>query len=189
MWPINFNIIDIENKTGTTFKVINKDKRDWGNEILSESLMLSAIPILYTSLKLDPRFFELYSIAMTLFSSPCLQHPFYEEIFANFYKALERFIAIEITGKKKRVMLNELLQVFKDLKAPDDILEEVKKVYVLRNSTVMHSVGNEMNIGFIEAGKCKTVLDFVLHTYLTRRARNTKLIPEDEKILSQDTRI
>lgn len=172
LWPYKFKIHEIPSGQKITTKFITKEKRAWmGNTLSYEDLRKTAI-LFPVVAKLDEKFFEFYSVAMTLLSSPTIEHAFYQEIFANFYKIIERFAATEIvkTQKLRDIDLNKLKEIYKDLDSSDDLLEELDGLYRLRGSTVMHSLGKDKPVTFEEAGKCKTLADFLLHKHLLKRA-------------------
>ncbi len=173
VWPVRFDIRDIQKDAHATTRFVSHEKREWGKKPLTKDLLQHAGLIFGMTTTLDEKFFEFYSIAMTLLSSPMIEHAFYQEIFANFYKIIERFVALHVlkTGKLEDVQLGKLLEIYGGIGANADILDEVKAAYILRSSTVMHSLGKDRPVTFEEAGKCKALADLLLNKYLTKWAQ------------------
>jgi len=185
LWPYKFKIYDLPSNQKVTTKFIFTEKRDWGSRVLEEEDLRKTAILFPIVAKLDEKFFEFYSIAMTLLSSPTIEHSFYQEIFANFYKIIERFAATEIvkTQRLKDINLNKLKEIYKDLGSSDEFLEELNGLYQLRGSTVMHSLGKDKPVTFEEAGKCKIFADFLLHKHLLKRANEGLKQMREEKDL------
>ena len=172
LWPYKFKIYDVSSGEKVTTKFIAKEKRDWRGDALSYEDLKKTAMLFPVIAKLDEKFFEYYSIATTLLSSPTREHDFYEEISANFYKIIERFIATEIfkTKKASNVDLNKIIEIYKELESSEEMLKEIKDLYRLRGSTIMHSLGKDKPVTFEEAGKYKILADFLLHKHLLKRA-------------------
>ena len=79
---------------------------------------------------------------------------------------MERFIALEINKKKKPPKKKEIQKVFIDLGFKKS-LKDIDRIYKLRCNTVMHSVGNDINITLEDSMKCKIFTESLLNKYLT----------------------
>ena len=169
----NFEIFDQEKKESSTFQPNSGVQALYAKQPkvdLTFDLVKKAHIIWCALIKLDEQFFKYYIAGMTLMTSPTAIYDFHEEVFFDFYKVIERFIAVEIYKNKKTPTVEEILNHMRQLGINDsEFLEEAKKIYILRGGTVMHSVGKEKQITIDDALKCKCFADLFLNKELFRR--------------------
>lgn len=167
LWPIKFKLKKDGEKMAKHLShsipalKYYKEKRK-----LKYSDIEKAMAIFIALKRLDANYFKRYIGAMNLLSIYNVNYDFAEEVFLNFYKTMERFIALEINKKKKPPKKKEIQKVFIDLGFKKS-LKDIDRIYKLRCNTVMHSVGNDINITLEDSMKCKIFTESLLNKYLT----------------------
>ncbi len=100
---------------------------------------------------------------------------FHREAFYNFYRCLELLITQKILKLKK--LTNELKQiqkVFLSYGLGSDLLDEFKKLYVMRCCQVMHSQSEQNLITYDEVIKMKVFAEIVLNKYYMAKANEIR---------------
>lgn len=172
IWPAKIKeLYDFESGNEVRFKISPRKDRQWGNKELTQKNLDNAMVLVVGQPKLDEVYFEFYGLAMTFLSIPNLEHQFYKEIFANFYKIIERLTAVNILGRKKLTKeKKQIKEVMKKLGMKEEIVDEFDEIYKVRSRDIMHSWGTEAPVTFEEAGKCKVLCDYFLYKYLRNEA-------------------
>lgn len=173
LWPVRYAIEENWQKIGIGLSYRPFTDRKYRNEVFDDARLRRFGMIFSAAVGLKSTLFYHYTKAMNLLSSPSPEVKFYEEIFINFWKCIELFIAVEIKKNRKRVDRDDILQAFEDLGKPIDEkwLKEIKKLYKLRGNTIAHSYGKEESVTFEEVGKCKVFADFLMYSHLIKRAK------------------
>lgn len=182
LWPIAFKLRENNSKKVTFLKHTTSVKAFYKKKKIIKYNLLKGATIIFISLaRLDPLYFKRYIGGMNLLSVFNFGYDFNEEIFANFYKIIERLITVEILKTKKRLKLNEMKKVYKKFGFKDEMLDEVKNIYKIRCNTVMHSVGKEYKIKMEDSLKCKLLADFLLCKYLIQRSKSLIMSKKEKK--------
>lgn len=173
-WPFRYSkLYDLKNKTNVSIQIKKeKDERLHERELTKEG-MIRIAQVFSILAKLDEEYFHLYSRATTLMGSSNLEYHFYTEAFSNYFRLMERFINVEILLKrggelKVQKMKKELLK----LNVGDVIVEEFHNLYTVRCRDAMHARGEEKQLTYEEAAKCKIICDLMLYKFSEQRFKN-----------------
>jgi hypothetical protein len=89
---------------------------------------------------------------------------FEKDAFTNFYRIFEHLVTNKLLGKRKlQNELNQMSSVLATLGLSQDLLDEFKKMYILRGSQAMHSQINPMRISRENTLKMKAFTDVVIY--------------------------
>jgi len=172
IWPMKISeVYDFKNRNEVTFAARSKEDRKWGSKELTQKNVMDAMTLTVGAAKLDGAYFEFYGLGLTFLSIPNPEHHFYREVFANFYKIIERLTVTDILNKTK--LMNEkkeIKEAMSGLGLDKAIVDEFDEIYKVRCRDAMHSWGREAVVTFEEAGKCKVMCDYYLYKYLKKVA-------------------
>lgn len=89
---------------------------------------------------------------------------FEKDAFANFYRTFEHLVTGRMLGKKKlKNELNEISEALKSLGLSSELIEEFRKLYVIRGSQAMHSQCAPDRISREDTMKMKVFTDMVIY--------------------------
>lgn len=110
---------------------------------------------------------------------------FRREAFLCFYRAFENFVTMRILNiPKLNNELKDLQQGLSKVGASQELIEELKELYIIRSSQIAHSQIDQRDISLDEVMKIKIFLDFIIHKTFKTQAINT--LETQRKTNSQD---
>lgn len=178
IWPMKISdAYNLESRNEVTFRVRPRKDREWGSKQLTQKNVVDAMELTIGATRLDGTYFEFYGLGLTFLSIPNPEHHFYREVFANFYKIIERLTVVDILGETKlRSEKKQIKKAMAGLGLEKTIVDEFDDIYKIRCRDAMHSWGTEAPVTFEEAGKCKVLCDYYLYKYLEKEA--SKVVKE-----------
>lgn len=173
IWQYTMNIEHRQPKIGIIPTINIFSDRKYQGLVLDKESIKRAELIWTVMPEIGARFFFHYIKAMNLLSVQPGDFNYYEEIFLNFWKALERFISVEYRKNKKDVDDKEIKRCLSSVYPSDfwsKFEDDFDELYRMRGNTAAHSYGKEKKITFEETMKVKVMTDFFIYKVLRARA-------------------
>lgn len=179
-WPFPYRkLYDLKRKTNVSISFNRKSDKQWNDGELTVQDMRRTAHVFVGLNKLDPVYFQLYSMAATLLTAETIEFNFYTEVFSNFYRLIERFVKVALFKEKAgKLELDKLKKGLLQLGISQPIVDEFGELYKVRGRDAMHALGKEKELTFEEAGKCKIICDVMLYKYCEREVKELAAMME-----------